>query len=256
MNFWHSTLYGFVQGFTEFLPISSSAHLAMLPRVMNISEPGVHFDFAMHIGTFIALLFFFRSKIILELEIIFKQKKISDFARKIIFATFVSVVFILLFKPFAEINRFSKLIAFNMIIGGLLLAYAEKIKNSQDKLNFFQSGVLGFFQAVALFPGVSRSGVTITVAKFMGLSKSAAAEFSFMASLPIMLAGILYEIKNYQQFVSAPFSFSLVLWGIVTSCFFGFIALKLFTFFIEKIPFWFYGIYRVAFGITLFFLLG
>lgn len=251
MNFWHSTLYGFIQGFTEFLPISSSAHLAMLPKLMSIPEPGVHFDFAMHVGTFMALLFFFRSKIVCELEILFKQRQLSDFARKIIVTTFVSVIFIFLFKPFAEKNRFSQLIAFNMIIGGVLLAYVETIKNSQEKLNYLQSGLLGFFQAVALFPGVSRSGATITAAKFMGLSKTVAAEFSFMASLPIMLAGILYEIKNYEQFVNAPFSFSLVLWGIIASCFFGLIALKLFTLFIEKIPFWFYGIYRIIFGLIL-----
>ena len=272
MDLFTALVYGMIQGVSEFLPVSSSGHLALLPYFMTIDDPGVVFDLCMHLGTALAVMVYFRESIKrMLLNLIPALKDFSStepghvFLRNFILATVMSVVVILILKPFAEHARSPWMIAFNQAFFGSLLWMADSWQRRHERKNenFFETNAhwkavlfVGAAQALAIFPGVSRSGITLTAAYFLGVNRSQAGKFSFLLSLPIILAGVLVEVPHISQAVGAgELDLVVLLAGMVTSFFVGYATIHFFMKLIARVHLgWFTG-YRLALALLLVLLL-
>jgi undecaprenyl-diphosphatase len=261
MNFWQSLIYGLIQGITEFLPISSSAHLALLPKFLNFDDPGAIFDLALHVGTALSILIYFRlevSHIFQDCRRIILKKGIQLNGREIfslhlVIATFVTVFIALLIKDFALMyGRSSVIIGWNFIIFGVLMALADWFCPSKpapvmEEKNYWRAMLIGFSQVVALFPGVSRSGATLTMGRAIGLSRVEATRFSFLLSLPLILGGVLLEYRFIAQ-EKTVFSFSSVVIGISVSFVVSYLVIHYFLKFVSQMGLWPFALYRLLFG--------
>ena len=205
MNLLHASVLGALQGFAEILPISSSAHLILVPRLLHWPESGLTFDVALHLGTFLALATYFRRDIC---ELVaaafgaFSTRSLDTPAKRlpflIIAATVPAAVVGRLFEhQLEEIFRSRPLlIAWFLILFGLILGAADRMGRRQWGLGDVKPGsalAVGLFQCLALIPGVSRSGITITAGLMLGFTREAAARFSFLLSLPIVAGAALLK---------------------------------------------------------------
>lgn len=259
-------IYGILQGLTEFLPISSSGHLALVPFFFELKDPGVIFDLMMHLGTALAISVYFYRDIIKLFsglkEYLIEKKRDGNAAYAFNFsiATIVTVIFILIVKDFALANgRNPKFIAFNLIFFGVILFLSDRVGSSEEDLtqniNWKKSAFIGFSQMLAIFPGVSRSGITITTARFSGLSRVNASRFSFLLSLPIIFASVLYKLKSTiggEETVN--FDYFQMGVGIIVSFIIGILTIHLFLKLLSKVGFGIYAIYRALLGITIFYM--
>ncbi len=250
-----------VQGLSEFLPISSSAHLILVPKLLNWQDQGLAFDVAVHIGTLIAVVYYFRNDLITIIRDFFlslqKRELVgeSNIAWAVLIATIPAGLVGLLFKDYIEIYLRSPLvIASTTIIFGLVLYLADRKSGQKSELKITLKDALfiGFSQALALIPGTSRSGITITMALFLGYSKQAAAKFSFLLSIPIiLLAGGLKALDLIKSKIEVDW-FSLGL-GILLSFLSAYLCIYLFLKFIEKAGMLPFVIYRLLLGAFLFY---
>lgn len=270
MNVFEAIVYGAIQGLSEFLPVSSSGHLALLPYVMEIKDPGVVFDLMMHLGTAFAVILYFRNDIFRYVKTFrpsLVNLKVGSpdewFVRNFIFATFVSVFFIVVFMPIAKFARDPSFIIINLSVFGALLwgadVYNRKLENKLESpmevgLQLKLAGLIGLGQAFAIFPGVSRSGITLTMALFLAMKRKDAGNFSFLLSLPIILAGILKEVPDLMK-ESNPIEFSVALTGVITSFFIGWITIHFFMKLIARIQLGYFAVYRWIIALIMFLML-
>ncbi|MBF0300027.1 MAG: undecaprenyl-diphosphate phosphatase [Oligoflexia bacterium] len=279
MDSFTAILYGIVQGLAEFLPVSSSAHLALLPKFLKFEDPGVYFDLMMHLGTTLALLFYFWKKIFvmfkfgLEIIPIFqknREKTSTDlnFFRNFFCSTFFSIIFILVIKQVAlSYGRDTHFMAINLLVFGILLYLSDWWANKQkttisfyDKFRFKESVLVGLAQSLAIFPGVSRSGFTITVSRFFKIPKTESAEYTFFLSIPIiLLASISKLAETLTLFMIEPTNLpfanmipSLII-GLITSFIVGIFTIHYFLKLIKKIDFQYFAIYRLIIAIIIFY---
>ncbi|MBQ9297758.1 MAG: undecaprenyl-diphosphate phosphatase [Clostridia bacterium] len=252
MSIFQALVLGIVQGLTELLPISSSAHLFLIPWVFNWPPIG-DFDVALHFGTLLAIgLFFFKDWI----ELIkggYKKaiKKEDSFEGKmfwyIVLATIPGGAIGFLLDHFAEdilTNQF--IIATALIVMGIVLYIVDKKAKSEidyKDMNLKQTFLIGLSQALAFIPGVSRSGITMTTARAMGIKRESAAKYSFMLSAPIVLAATLYKIKD---FAFGELSFYI---GVLASFIVGIVVIKFLLQYLQKGSFKVFALYRVVIGI-------
>jgi undecaprenyl-diphosphatase len=270
MNPLHAAVLGAVQGLTEVLPISSSAHLILIPRFLKWPESGLTFDVALHVGTFLALaLYFWRD--ILELTGNFFSAcrgGINTPAKRlpfyIIAATIpAALVGKTLEGPIEEIFRKSPyIIALFLMLFGLLLALADTTGAKRwrmDRINLKCSVLIGLAQCLALMPGVSRSGITITAALFLGFHREAAARFSFLISLPIVAGAAILKVGHLVKAgIPADEVLPLVI-GITTSALFGFLSVVFLLKLVQRdslYPFVWYRLFAGASALALVFFLG
>jgi undecaprenyl-diphosphatase len=259
MHTYEAAIYGIIQGLSEFLPISSSGHLALLPHVMKIQDPGVVFDLMMHLGTGFAVLFYFRSDIWKYMKT-FTPALVNFsiggedrwFVRNFIFSTFVSVLAILMLLPLSKMARDPSIIVINLIVFGTILWIADVVNRKRQKhwdspflheMNWKLAGLIGLAQSVAIFPGVSRSGITLSVALLLGMKRKDAGAFSFLLSLPIIFAGILKEIPDLMK-EQDPAGLLALLTGITTSFIVGWCTIHFFMKLIGKMQLGYFAIYR------------
>lgn len=204
MTVWQALVLGLVQGLAEFLPISSSAHLALVPWLMRWQDPGLAFDVALHLGTLLALAWYFRREwIALTLAglRVLRRRRVEgpDEARAmfVVLATVPAGVAGLALGDLAESAlRHPVSIAVALMVLGALLWWADRVMPTSrplSEMTWRQAALVGLAQACALIPGVSRSGSTITAARALGFDRSSAATFSFLLSFPITLAAVLHE---------------------------------------------------------------
>ena len=199
-----------VQGLTEFLPISSSAHLILPSAILGWQDQGLAFDVAVHVGTLLAVVIYFRQEVTNMATAWFGTLRISDKASQdnfdgklawwILFATIPAGLFGLFGKDFIEAHlRSAIVIAATTILFGILLGLVDikaKQNVSMEKLGFKGAMLIGIAQALALIPGTSRSGITMTMGLYLGLSRENAARFSFLLSIPaIAMAGSYLTLK-------------------------------------------------------------
>jgi undecaprenyl-diphosphatase len=257
-----AVVYGIIQGLTEFLPISSSGHLALLPKFFEVKDPGVIFDLVMHVGTAFAVIIYFRKDIFaLCLEGWYLVRKDprghhSPFALNFIVATIASVIMILLLKDFALANaRTSTWIAANLIIFGILMWIADLKKDTGVDLvkerNIKRAIIIGVAQSMAIFPGVSRSGVTITAARFLKMERQDASRFSFLMSLPIILASVAYKLPAIFKGEAISESVAVIVTGVLVSFVVGLLTIHFFLKLIAKTGLVYYTVYRVILGIAI-----
>lgn len=255
-------IYGIIQGVTEFLPISSSGHLAILPKIMKFEDPGVFFDLAMHVGTAIAVFVYYFKQIKTLFMALLKPKNDPqnfNFATNMIISTIFSVIFVFALKELAQsVGRQLISISICLIIFGILMAIADrfgKMKTSMnllDQRNYLGAVIIGISQSLAIFPGVSRSGITLTAARFMGLSREQGTQYSFLLSIPIIIGGFLYKLKEIDS--TAKFDLTVMCFGMVLSFVIGLLTIHFFLKFIRKFGLLAFAVYRVILGGVLFLL--
>ncbi len=257
---------GIVQGLTEFLPISSSAHIRIVGEFMNkAQDPGARFTAITQIGTELAVLIFFRKdiaaivnswvkQVVLRADLSSDGKGQARMGWLIIVGSIPIVVLGYLGKEIITNDlRSLWLIASVMIIFGLILGYADKVGKSEKTLAQLNSkhGLLyGAAQALALMPGVSRSGATIAMGRFLGYTREAALRYSFLLALPAVFGSGLYELKDAFSTDAAPNVFSIPETLAATSVAFvvGYIVIAWLLKFVSTKSFRPFIIYRVALG--------
>lgn len=203
----HIFFIAIIQGITEFLPISSSAHLIILPYLMEVSDQGIVIDISVHLGSLLALIIFFKKdtfvlfKGLIQFFCLRFQRKEFILFLKIVVATIPISFFGLIFKTYRlDISlRSIEVIGWMMIIFGILLFYCDKLGKEKKELkdiSFRDAIVIGFFQAIALFPGVSRSGITITGLRIFGYNRYDSIKISLFMSIPtIIMSGFFISPK-------------------------------------------------------------
>ena len=255
---------GIIQGFTEFLPISSTAHLKVVPYFFGWNDPGVSFSASVQLGSTVAIIYYFRNQISLIIDSFFSVLKHrkgfkDDDSRLSIYIFVASIpifVFGLLIKiywpNYSESNvRGLFSIAVTSIFMALLLALSE-IYGKRNKLfadvNLNDVILLGFAQSLALFPGVSRSGITLTSALFSGIERQTAARLSFLVGIPAISISGLVELLSLFR-VSSVFDILPIMIGIISSFFSSILAIDLFLKFLSKNNTLVFVYYRLAFGV-------
>lgn len=204
MTFFESVLLGFIQGLTEFLPVSSSGHLVIFQKILNLGEQ-IEFDVFLHFSTLFAVLIFFRNDISEIIKGIFGKSKtgLKTFT-EIIVGSIPTAVIGLLFHDFFE-EKFSqpKTVSAMLILTGLILWFSSKFSKSEalDK-NYSTAKIsdflfIGLFQGLAIMPGISRAGITISAALLLGFNRSWAFKYSMLLSVPAILGAGLIELKNF-----------------------------------------------------------
>ena len=247
-----------VQGLTEFLPISSSAHLILAPGVLGYADQGLAFDVAVHLGSLLAVVGYFRHEMISIggdwLASLSRSQPASRDARlgwMIILATIPVMVSGLLMKSLVEGGVRSPLVIAATTIGfGLLLLAADRLgKRQRDEytVDWRDALVIGLFQAVAIIPGTSRSGITITAGLFLGLTRRAASRFSFLLSIPtILMSGGLVTLDLMQS--DMPVDWFSLSAGALLSFITAYLCIHFFLRFIERIGMGPFVIYRLVLG--------
>lgn len=272
MNFIQAILMGIVQGLSEFLPISSSAHLVFtsnfykviknIPIVQSSNEE-VFFDIMVHLGTLIAVLIFFRKDVLNILKAMWhaiKTKNWEDKEAKLgLFIMAGTVITVMLALPINEIAE--KLVYTPSIVGillfitGFTLLYSEykskKLEEKKDEVSLKTSILIGLAQGLAALPGFSRSGWTIATGLFCGLDRVTAARYSFLLSIPIILgASMVYPLIKIDIHEAVQYNWSAIIAGTVVSAIVGYLCIKYFMKFISKFSLAIFGYYCIITGVA------
>lgn len=262
MLWYHIVVLALIQGLTEFLPISSSAHLILPSQLLNWPDQGLAFDVAVHVGTLIAILgYFWRDVFSISQSwlgsLITRQSNAgSRLGWWIILGTLPAVLAGLLFNHFIEDNlRSIEVIAYTTIGFGILLWVSDYFIVERKQLNDLTlKSVLfiGIAQAIALIPGTSRSGITMTAARFMGYTRDSAARFSFLLSIPIILAaGSLKSLELITTDELQSIDLNSTIFGVLLSAISAFICIHVFLRWLNQIGFLPFMIYRLLLGFGL-----
>ncbi len=271
MNIIEAIFLGLIQGLTEFLPISSTAHLTIAGKILNLISPEnperwTAFIAVIQLGTMLAVIIYFWKDLFhiikeflkenfIERKTFTKQNLNARLGWYIIIGT-IPIVFIgLLFKDFIE-GAFTKdlvVISFSLIVLGILLAVAERIGNFKkdiEKLTWIDALIIGIAQAVALIPGSSRSGTTITASLFLGLTRETAARFSFLLSIPAVLASGLLQFVESVKYLNQSMALNLLV-ATITSVISGYFAIDFLLKFLRKNTTFVFVFYRIVIGIVI-----
>jgi undecaprenyl-diphosphatase len=258
MDLIRAVVLGIVQGLTEFLPISSSGHLIMVPYLLGWPEHSQAFDLALHLGTTVSLLWFFWPDWLALAHgflrgIVSVEARQEDPAWRMAWLVLLGsipagVIGVLAEKPVEQLFRSATVNAVLLVGFGLLLWAADRLasrKRTLDDVTWRDALAVGLAQALALMPGVSRSGITITVGLFRGLDRAAAARFSFLLAGPITLAAALYKLRG-----GVPGSELVpVLVGTMVSAVTGWIAIGFLLRYLQRNSLAAFVVYRLAFGL-------
>jgi undecaprenyl-diphosphatase len=241
-------LLSIVQGITEFLPVSSSAHLILLSNYFNFTNSNLTLDVSLHLGSLLAITLYFKE----ELKN-FIQNKIL-FLKIIITSIPITLVGLVLVNfDFLDFFRSYKIIGWSTLIFGLILFTSDQRKTDQNiETNFsYRNAIfIGLFQVLALIPGVSRSGITITGARFLNLNRIDSAKISFLTSIPILTIASLYNLQKIIAQNDLKIS-GLNLVGVIMSFIFSYITVSFFLKFLKKFNLLIFVIYRVILGILI-----
>ena len=239
-----------IQGITEFLPISSSSHLIIISNYLNFQNQNLSIDVSLHIGSFLAVITYFKKDI-------FNFIENKDLFFKIIISSIPAITFGYFLVKFNLIDQIRNIevIGWATIIFGILLYASDKFnmdKEIKNNFNYKSAIFIGIFQMLSLVPGVSRSGITITAARILNFKRVDAAKISFLLSIPTLGAVSLFGLKNL--ITSGNFNFSnLNFFSIFLSFVFSLITIKFFLQYISKFSLNLFVIYRILLGMILLF---
>ena len=254
-------LISIIQGITEFLPISSSAHLILLPKLTTLKDQGITIDVAVHIGTLFAVILYFITDIkliIIDLINMITFKKVIK-SNSLVVCLIVATIPVILFGLIVKVTgldeslRSVKIIAWAMLIFGIILYYTDqKGSNNKSTENWTIKAavIMGFWQALALIPGTSRAGSTISGARVLGFSRKDSAKLSMLMSIPTIIASGTLLIASIA--VSGDLNLAKdFAFAILTSFLTALLAIKIMMHFLNKFSYTPYVIYRVIFGLIL-----
>lgn len=261
MEWLHVVVLAIVQGLTEFLPISSSGHLVLVPVLLGWPDQGLPFDVAVHLGTLGAVVYYFRRELWPMIRDALgtlrggPRTRESDLAWCVVIGTVPAVIAGGLFGGFVgEALRSPLVIATSTAGFGLLLWIADARggrARDETQIGWRDALIVGLAQAVALIPGTSRSGITITAALFLGLTRQAAARFSFLLSIPIILAATCYELmKLYRE--PEPADWGALSLGTVAAGVVAYLTIRGFIALLDRIGMAPFAIYRLFLAAVLF----
>lgn len=255
-----TTFLAFLQGFTEFLPISSSGHIILPKELLGWPDQGLIFDVAVHVGSLLAVLIYFRSDIVqltkAWLQSCFKGRHSAEsrLAWFVIVATIPAGLMGYVFRDaVAEYSRSMLIIGIASIVFAGLLYLAERLSTQKldvHNLTIKSALLIGLFQMMALIPGTSRSGATMTAALFCGLSRKAAARFSFLLAIPIIAAGGLLEGYAMWQTGTAA-QWQTLFYALSVSALVSWLCIHYFLRLIDKVGFMPFVVYRLVMGAAL-----
>jgi undecaprenyl-diphosphatase len=258
MTVFQALVLGILQGLAEFLPISSSAHLALAPWIFGWPEPGLAVDVALHVGTLVAVLFYFRDEwiklTIAAFEIVRTQRVQSVEQRRVVYlviATIPGAIAGLLLNDYAESTfRSPALIASAMAVMGVVLWFVDRIRPANrplQSIGWTDAILIGLAQAAALLPGVSRSGATITAGRSLALDRAGAATFSFLMSMPIIAAAAIFKVPHLLKVGGATVP---LLVGVLASASSGWLAIAIVMRNVRTHSYGVFAVYRVVVGLA------
>src|ERR1700675_3751750 len=269
MHLWQAIILAVVQGLTEFLPVSSSAHLILIPKLLGWPDYGLAFDVALHFGTLLAvLLYFLREWIQLTLcgfgfhypkrasdQMVTQQQRLFWY---LVAGTIPGGLVGFFFEHWIEEHLRNPVpIACAMIAIALLMWYAEyasRMDRHIDRVSLGDSLVIGSAQALALFPGVSRSGITITAGLFRGMTREAAARFSFLLSTPLIAGAAAKEVPKLLKMQRAgefDMPMSSIFWSVAVSAVVGFLVIAFFLHYLQTRSLKPFIYYRILAGLAI-----
>ena len=253
-----SFILGIIQGLTEFLPISSSAHLLFPSLLFGTNDLGLYFDISVHAGTLVAVVYYFKNSIFLMGKSLFTNLKASnknkDLVFQLIIATLPIIIIGLFFKDLVEQRIFdtNSIAIANLFFAAVLFFAFIKNKGNKALINItlYSALLIGIFQCFALIPGASRSGTAITAGLLIGLNLKDASKFAFLLAIPTILAALTLLSFDLKTEV-VEFNLLNLIVGFVTSMIFAFFTIKLFLNVVEKIGMIPFIAYRVLLGVLL-----
>ena len=256
MTLFQAAVLGIVQGLTEFLPISSSAHLSLAPWLLGWPEPGLAFDTSLHLGTLAAVLWFFQEewrRLLMAAVGIARTRRVTgEMQWRVVLLVIASIpggIAGLLLEDLAETAFRAPVITGGaLIVMGVVLWAADRYSRRErglDSMRWRDALLIGLAQVVALVPGVSRSGATMTAGRGLCFSRESAAVFSFLMSMPITAAAVAVKLPEAVQ--TAGMSAPLVV-GVITSGISGWLAISVLLRYVSRHSFGVFAVYRVLFG--------
>lgn len=260
MEIYQAVILGVVQGLTELLPISSSAHLNLIPTIFNWSVPE-SFDVALHFGTLLAIgIFFFKDWLKLiagGFKKIFKKEDSTEGRMfwYIVAATIPGgIIGFILDKYAQDLLTKPLIIAIALIVMGIILYLVDKNAKSEtdyENMTFKQTFFIGLSQALAFIPGVSRSGITMTTGRAMGVKRESTAKYSFMLSAPIVLAATVFKLGDFIDYFAVASTTGIIAFvlGVLVSFIVGIIVIKFLLNYLKKGSFKIFAVYRVVVGL-------
>jgi undecaprenyl-diphosphatase len=246
-----AALLGILQGLTEFLPVSSTAHLLIAGRLAGFDDPGEAFTVMIQLGSILAVMWLYRAKI---LTVVAGLRSDPDARR---FAVMVGVAFLpaVLVGPFVDLVESPTVIAATLIAGGVVILVVEALPLAPivfhaDRTPLPRALGIGICQTLALVPGVSRSGATIVGARLLGLDRAAAAEFSFFLAMPTMLAAFVYKLWDVRAYLTADRTLEIGV-GFVFAFLAALLVVRPFLAFVSRSGFAPFAWYRIAAGLLI-----
>lgn len=230
---------GFIQGITEFLPVSSSGHVVLFGSMFELDNL-LLISVVAHIGTLFAVLFCYRKRIF---ELI--RKPFNKTNLNLLIATIPTVVIVLLFNKFLEDNFSTKTLIWGFLISAILLVVADLKKESYKPINKRSSLYMGLSQGFALLPGISRSGSTLVCGLLVGVDKHEALDFSFLMSIPVILASAVYEsFKLFSSQITIDWLGIFII--MISSFLFGILSIKIMLKIVKKNKLYYFSIYLIV----------
>lgn len=250
MTFYIAILLGLIQGLTEFLPVSSSGHLLIIEKIFNINTNINFINITLHLATLFAVCLIYRKKLFNLIKHPFCKEM-----QYLVIATIPAIVFVLAFNSFVDNNLTSSVfLGIGFFVTSILLIISHlSIKTSHyyTPLTYKNSILMGLGQALAIFPGLSRSGTTLTLGLISGVQKNEALDFSFLMSIPIILGGLIYELIKSDVF-STPFSSAEILpllCAFLTAFLTGLFSIKFMQKLVSKLKLWYFAPYLIVLGV-------
>ena len=250
MDILQAIIIGIIEGFTEFLPISSTGHMIVASKFLGIEQSAVikAYEVIIQFAAILAVMLLYKDKINLK-EIDLWTKLMAAFLPLAIIGFIV--------KDWVKEIFVIETVAWMFIVGGVIFIIVEYFHNDEEKeskeveeVTWFQAMSIGFGQVLSLVPGTSRAGSTIIAGMLSGVNRKASTEFSFLLAIPVMMAVSGYDLlKHYQDFAGADMTAFVV--GFVVAFVVAYITIKLFIVFLQRFTFVAFGIYRIIFGIIL-----
>ena len=249
-NYLEATILAIIQGFSEFIPVSSSAHLVIISKISNFNISSLQLDISLHLGSLLAIIFYFRKDLI-------NLSKNKSLLSLIILASIPLIVVGYIFYTTNLIDQIRnlKVIAWTTLIFGILLYFADrfkkKVKNSiNNDLNIKNILIIGLFQILAIIPGVSRSGITISASRFLNFDRVDSSKISFYLSIPALAGASALGIKDI---INTNINFEIIfLYSIIFSFFISYMTIKYFLIYVKNFSLNIFIYYRIFLALILF----
>ncbi len=249
MTIIEAIIFGLIQGLSEFLPISSSGHLVLFSKIFSTQGDFIFFSVLLHLATLLAVLIYFHKDVMELIKHPFSKK-----AQMIYLATIPTIVLVLIFKSFVEDAFSGALLPFCFILTAVLLVISQILSTkSTKKLTKGGAIAMGIAQGIATFPGISRSGSTICTGLILGYERNETASFSFLMSIPIIIASMAYELLKGFKLGFGQIFVSPTIVAFVVAFISGLFSIKFMMWAVNKLKLYWFGVYLLIIGIISFF---